>query len=161
MLSTPRLVLREAEPHDATLLAVYQSDPRYLEHYEDPADALSIVETSRRWAVEHPRVNYQLIVILNSCSSVIGCAGLRKAGHPSGEAAIGIELHPDQWGHGYGHEALSRLIEFGRNDLELEHIWAITRPTNQRACRLLHNLGFSPVSSVRQETRFRLSVAAA
>ena len=51
--------------------------------------------TVRRWANERPRVNYQLIVTLSAGGCVIGCAGLRQAGYPLGEAEVGIELDPD------------------------------------------------------------------
>lgn len=92
---------------------------------------------------------------------MIGCAGLRQAGHPPGEAEIGIELHPDHWGFGYALEALSRLVEFARDDLALTRLSALTTPTNRRAHRLLQRLGFSPVSPLHPEARFELGLAAA
>jgi [ribosomal protein S5]-alanine N-acetyltransferase len=111
-LITSRLILREAEHRDALALASYQRDPRYLEHYLESPDSQRIVELSRLWAAELPRLNYQLIITLGPATKVIGCAGLRQAGYPPGEAEVGIELDPEYWGAGYAREVLSALVEF-------------------------------------------------
>jgi len=157
ILATSRLVLREAQARDAPELAGHQRDCRYLEHYAEPPDAVHIVERARQWASERPRVNYQLIITLAVEGSVIGCGGLRQAGYPPGEAEIGIEVHPDYWGFGYAREALSRLIDFARDDLSLSQLSALTTPTNRRAHSLLQNMGFS---SRHRNGRFRLALAA-
>ena len=89
-------------------------------------------------------------------------AGVRiQAGHPPGEAEVGVELNPEYWGAGYAREVLSRLIEFARDDLELNQLSALTAPTNRRAHDLLRRLGFSAVPSPRHEGRFQLALAAA
>ena len=168
ILVTSRLTLREAASRDVAALSTYQRDRRYLAarasvgeraHYAEPLDAAGIVEQARRWATESPRLNYQFIVTLAAGGSVIGCAGLRQAGYPPGEAEVGIELHPDHWGSGYAREALSRLVDFARDDLTLTQISAFTAPTNRRAHNLLQRMGFSPASSLHHEIRFQLELA--
>jgi [ribosomal protein S5]-alanine N-acetyltransferase len=167
-LATSRLVLREAEPDDALALAAYQSDPRYREHYpESPGaqseilDAQRIVQLARLWATDLPRLNYQLIITLGPGGTVIGCAGLRQAGYPPGEAEVGIELDAEYWGAGYAREALVALVELARSQVGAQRLWALTAPTNVRAHRLVQGMGFSLAPPCAQEARFVLTLAAA
>ena len=160
-LPTSRLILREAEPRDALALAAYQSETRYLEHYPEPPDAERIVQLARRWATDSPRLNYQLIITLGRGGPVIGCAGLRQAGYPSGRAEVGIELDPDHWGVGHAREALSALIEFARGEVGVVQLFALTTPTNVRARRLFQSMGFVPATPRDQELRFQLTLATA
>jgi RimJ/RimL family protein N-acetyltransferase len=141
VLVTSRLTLREAEQNDAAALAAYQADPRYLEHYPAPPDAERIIQLACEWAAELPRLNYQLIVTLGTHGPAIGCVGLRQAG--------------------YAHEALSTLIGFAQHQLGIHQLWASTTLGNQRAHRLLRNLGFSPEPPVGAALRFGLRLAAA
>ena len=157
-LATSRLILREAEPSDAHALAAYQSDARYLEHYPEPTDADRIVQMARRWATDSPRLNYQFIITLGRGGPVIGCAGLRQAGYPSGGAEVGIELDPDHWGVGHAREALSALIEFARGEAGVVQLFALTTPTNVRAHRLVQSMGFLPAPPRDQEVCFQLSL---
>ena len=160
-LATSRLILREAEPDDAPALASYQSDPRYREHYPEIPDAQRIVQLARLWAIDSPRLNYQLIITLDPRGSIIGCAGLRQAGYPPREAEVGMELDPEYWGAGFAREALAALIEFARSKVGVRRLWALTTPTNVRAHRLVQGMGFSVAPSGAQEARFELTLAAA
>lgn len=157
-LATSRLILREAEPGDARALAAYQSDPRYLEHYPEPPDAEQIVQSARRHAAESPRLNHQFIVTLGKAGPVIGCAGVRQAGCPAGEAEVGIELDPDHWGAGHAREALSALIEFARGETDVTRLLASTTATNARAHRLVQSMGFVPAPPRDREVRFQLTL---
>src|SRR5262245_14851590 len=155
-------MLREARPSDASQLAAYQRDPRYLEHYsEPPVAAEEIVRLACQWATVSPRLNYQLIVSLGTDGRVLGSVGLRQAGYPAGEAELGVELNPLHWGGGFASEALSELIRFARRDLSLRRLWASTSPGNRRALRLLERLGFSPEPHSGPPARFKLTLTAA
>ncbi|MDH3592126.1 MAG: GNAT family N-acetyltransferase [Planctomycetota bacterium] len=156
-LTTARLVLRDPSPADAVALAAYQDDPRYLEHYPEPPDSDAIIATACRWAREAPRVNFQFIVTCDG--AVIGCAGVRRAGHAPGAADLGIELAPAQWGAGFAREALAALIEFARIELGVDRLLAETTATNTRAHRLMQRLGFRRVPTTGPEAPFELALA--
>lgn len=155
-LATDRLVLREIRSSDVGALAGYQRDPRYLEYYTRPPDTKQIVELAQSWATESPRINYQLIITLDRGERTIGCAGLRQADHPFGEAEVGIELCPDYWGHGYAREALSALRDFAQDTLALQQLYALTTPNNQRAHRLFESAGFSQTEQCKKRACFSL-----
>lgn len=160
-LETQRLLLRDAVESDVKALALYQSNPRYLEHYAEPPDAEAIVQQASAWASACPRVNFQLIVTLKDSQEVIGCAGLRQEGHAQGIAEIGIELGPDHWGSGYAREAIVGLLKFGKASLNLEQLVSVTSPTNIRAQYLLEHFGFSRTGDEGMQLVYEASIDAA
>ena len=123
---TARLLLRDPRPEDARALAAYQADPRYLEHYPERPDAEQIVRLACQWADESPRLNYQL----------------------------GVEIDPRHWGAGHGREALAGLIEFGRRELGVDRLQAVTESSNARVHRLLRGLGFTEQAKSGSQIRF-------
>ena len=145
-LSTCRLELRDAEDTDIPRLSAYQSDSRYLEHYEVKPDAGDIIAQAKSWALENPRLNYQLIVTRVEDSAVIGCAGIRTEGYAKSKGEIGIELNPDYWGEGYASEVVRKLIEFSKS-IGVSELYATTASTNKRAYRLLTGHGFSQTNA--------------
>ncbi len=143
-LRTRRLVLRDFLPSDAEAMAAYQSDPRYLEHYDHSAavtDAHALVELFRAWADESPRTKYQLAIVLED--RVIGTCGVRR---DDGEAEFGCELDPEYWNAGYAREASRAILEYGFTTLGLQRIVARTLVSNQRAIGLASSLGFREVA---------------
>ena len=160
-LATSRLILREVEIADARSLALYQRDARYLEHYSNAPTATEIVRLARTWALDRPRLNYQLSIATADADALIGCAGVRQAGHPPGEAEVGIELDPHYWGAGYAREALSALVALARDDLGLTELSALSARTNFRAHHLLRSLRFAESRPHGEDARFALSLAAA
>jgi [ribosomal protein S5]-alanine N-acetyltransferase len=146
-LRTERLVLREFLPSDAAQLAAYQSDPRYLEHYDHSAaitDAHALVELFRQWAEDSPRTKYQLAIVLDG--RVIGTCGVRRAAAGDDEAELGCELDPEYWNAGYAREAAQAMLDYGFRTLGLQRIVARTLASNDRAISLALSLGFREVA---------------
>ena len=154
MLTTKRLVLRDMRAEDASYLAAYQSNPAYLQHYDETANAVEIVQVAMDWALECPRANYQFAVALRSSDSVVGCAGLRQHGYRKGEAELGIEIDPRRWREGLAGEALAALIEFGASTLSLSCYWAVTTSSNESALALIEKFGFTFQARDRNSVRY-------
>lgn len=57
-------------------------------------------------------------------------------------AEIGYELHPDHWHRGYATEAVSRIVAYGFDQLELARIGAVVFRENQASQTVLTKLGF-------------------
>ena len=147
-LRTHRLVLRDFRPSDADRMASYQSDPRYLEHYDHTSavvtDARELVDLFCRWAEESPRTKYQLAITLDD--RVIGTCGIRRSAALDDDAEFGCELDPDYWHSGFAREAGTEMLRFGFAVLGLRRIHARTLPTNGRAIALAKSLGLRPIS---------------
>ncbi len=73
---------------------------------------------------------------------MIGCGGLREI-EPARSAEISVVIgERELWGQGYGQEAMTLLLRYGFQSLDLKNIWLIVRTDNSRGVRLFSRLGF-------------------
>jgi RimJ/RimL family protein N-acetyltransferase len=146
-IRTGRLLLREFTTEDAPAFIAYQAEPRYAE-FRGPAEsgpdhARALLGRFSTWASERPRRNYQLAVAdLLQPRELMGCCGLRGAGHGAGGAEFGLELAPVRWGHGYATEAARALLVFGFRELGLDEVRSVSVSANGRVTALAHRIGF-------------------
>jgi ribosomal-protein-alanine N-acetyltransferase len=148
---TKRFLLRDFVPEDALAFEAYHADPRSHEFYGDdqaePVNAKELLTLFSKWAVERPRLNYQLAIVLrDETQTLIGCCGLRSAVSEPGKAELGIEMAPAYWGrYGYAIEVMRALIEFGFGKLGLQEIYGGTVSANFRIARLVKSFGATAV----------------
>ena len=62
---------------------------------------------------------------------------------------LGFAYLPEFWRRGFGYEAASAVIAYGRATIGLERLLAITSPDNDGSIGLLGKLGFRYVRMVR------------
>ena len=78
----------------------------------------------------------------------IGVCGLyRREGIEDPD--IGFALLPDYCGKGYGYEAAAAVVDYAREDLELERLIAIVSPANATSIGLIEKLGLRYERDVR------------
>jgi [ribosomal protein S5]-alanine N-acetyltransferase len=149
---TRRFLLREFIDEDESAFLAYQSDSRYAEFHapqEVGTDhARELLHRFRQWAAEQPRRNYQLAVSdIRNPWALFGCCGLRREGHDSHQAGMGIELAPNYWGrYAYAIEIASALLQFGFEKLGLAEIRGVSVSANSRVSRLARRYGFIEVA---------------
>lgn len=100
---------------------------------------MALEEESMRWSIIGPR------------DQVIGSCGYnywQLQGAYRGE--IGCDLLPTYWGLGYMKEALSLVLDWGFERMELNRIEALCHPDNNRMVRLVNSLGFQKEGVLRQ-----------
>ena len=71
-----------------------------------------------------PRTRFELAVTLRAGGSLIGSVRIAVIDPGRRQADIGYALHPDFWSRGYGTEAALAIVQFGFDDLGMDHIWA-------------------------------------
>lgn len=146
-LATKRFLLRDFTDADTSAFEAYHSDPRSKEFYgpeeTKPEHTRELISIFKAWAIEQPRLNYQLAIIQRSGSrNLVGCCGLRRANAELGAAELGIELAPEYWGrHAYATEVMRALVEFGFDTLGLRVIFGGTVSANSRIGRLANAFG--------------------
>jgi RimJ/RimL family protein N-acetyltransferase len=151
-IQTSRFLLRDFLPSDAPAFLAFHADPRYSRFYNPdeatPQHAKQLLATFHAWASQQPRLNYQLAVVQRREPEVlVGCAGLRCAGFPDGQAEVGLELAPDYWGrHAYAVEIGRVLLDFGFRELGLRSITGSTVSANTRIARLAEWFGAESVA---------------
>ncbi|MET0275019.1 MAG: GNAT family N-acetyltransferase [Phenylobacterium sp.] len=133
---TPRLRLRRACEDDAEALFDIFSRPAAMRYWSTPPHE-DIAQT-REWLAgmiaSPPEVSCDYIVERDG--RVIGKAGFFRL------PEIGYILHPDQWGRGLAHEALSAVIARVFEAFPIPAVEADVDPRNAASLKLLAKLGF-------------------
>ncbi len=144
-VETERLRLRELTRKDAGQVFACFSKEQVIRYYGQEAmrnleEAEALIDffarsfqegRGMRWGIER-----------KGTSGIIGTIGLNALVRKHKRAEIGYELHPDYWGKGYASEAVSAVLAYGFQDLELTRIGAVVYLENESSNRLLRNHGF-------------------
>lgn len=150
---TKRFLLRDFIKKDEPSFLAYHANPRYAEFCAPeevtPSYTHELLRLFEQWAVERPRLNYQLAIVdRRNSQELIGCGGLRREGYDSHTGELGIELAPQFWGrYAYAIEVANALIEFGFRELGLKEIRGVSVSANLRIARLAHRYGFVAVGT--------------
>lgn len=80
--------------------------------------------------------------ILRDGSQIIGTCGFNRIDYPNNRAEIGGELAVDFWGKHIALEAVTAIISFGFEEMNLHAVEALVSPENRGAIYLLESLGF-------------------
>ena len=152
-IETERLILREFQDGDWPAVLAYWNDPRYQRYNPDLPDREGFVRDLVAMFVasqtEGPRRKWQLAIVNKLDDRLIGNCGIRVNNLELGEANIGYELDPRDWGNGYATEAATAIVRFGFEELDLHRIWAECVADNSGSARVLQKLG------MRREAHFR------
>lgn len=151
-LHTDRLLLRPLRETDVEALFAIFSDARVMRYWSTPAwtsrepanemIAADLAQTSR----DHLRLGIELSengILLGTCSLFSINSVCRRA-------EVGYGLGSFAWGHGYMHEALQALLDFGFGELDLNRIEADIDPRNGASARTLERLGFTREGYLRE-----------
>ena len=151
-LHTARLALRPLRETDAEALFAIFSDERVMRYWSTPAwtsrepardmIAADLAQTTR----DHLRLGIELAengILLGTCS-------LFSINYTCRRAEVGYGLGSFAWGHGYMHEALRTLLDFGFGELDLNRIEADIDPRNSASARTLERLGFTREGYLRE-----------
>ncbi len=144
-LSTERLLLRPLESADAQALFAVFSDTKVMRYWSGVAwDSIDKAdETIARYSkalAENESLG--LGIVDSQTDELIGTCSLFHLDEQSRRAEIGYGIASASWGKGYMHEALTALINYGFDALNLHRMEADTDPRNMASRRCLERLGF-------------------
>ena len=145
LLHTSRLLLRPLSPDDAGAIYAYRSDAQMNKYQGWIPESLDEVQTfiSRNTAeFNSPDSWYQLVIVLQSSSEVIGDVGVHFLSEGSRQVELGCTLNRKFQGNGYATEALAGLITHLFNDLNKHRITASVDPRNHSSMKLMERLKF-------------------
>lgn len=143
---TARLRIRELTSGDAELILDLVNQPSFLANIGDKGvrnldDAKAFI-LDGQWAA-HRGLGYgQFLVELKESDQPIGIFGIlyREALEVSD---VGGAFLPEHCGQGYGFEAATAVMEYGRSVLGVEKIVGLTSQENLPSIKLLEKLGMS------------------
>lgn len=123
--------------------------------YMFPSPAEDIEET-RSFIVESKRSmqagnNLQFAILSKKKGEFIGCCGLHGEGKVR-TPELGIWLKKSAWGSGYGREAIQTLVNWSRNNIDLDYfIYPVDRK-NIASSKIPESLGGEIVGELKVET---------
>ncbi|WP_394126368.1 GNAT family N-acetyltransferase [Vibrio hepatarius] len=143
ILSTERFLLRDFTKADAAHYVNQCQDPKYQRFYSDEdcseEKSLYLAELFRQQALETPRTQYHLAIVDKATGQYIGIAALRVEADK--QASIGCGLVRGYQGKKASEEAMSALLSYGFNHLDIHRAYAETLSKNKAAIRLCQRLG--------------------
>lgn len=156
IIAGERVFLRPLEAPDAELYRRWRADaaPMALAGWPDPAPmSLAQVEARiERLAKEQGDDIYDFLICLLADERPIGEVMLMDIDRRNGSAEVGIFIgEAEEWGKGYGTDAINALVGFGFGELRLERIWLEVWTENGRARRAYEKAGFVYEATLRND----------
>lgn len=151
-----RVFLRPFEPTDAELYRRWRADaePMALAGWT-PRAPLSLAQSAARMdriATDQGKDYYTFVICLLADERPIGEVLLADFDRRNGSALLGIFIgEVDEWGKGYGTDAVTAIVGFGFAELRLERIWLNVWTENPRALRSYEKAGFVLEATLRND----------
>jgi RimJ/RimL family protein N-acetyltransferase len=147
LLNAERLVLRNFKDSDLESFLSYRNDPEAAKYqgWDIPYTREQGEKLIKDMKDMHaPKQGHwlQLVVELKDAGEMIGDLGCFIRSDDARQAAIGFTIAPAHWRKGYAAEAVSCLLEFLFDDLDLHRVAADCDVENTSSWRMLEKLGF-------------------
>ena len=146
ILETERLVIRELDAaRDAEFVFELLNTPKFIKYIGDRG--VRSVEQARDFIENRYRRSYQdhgfglYAVDVKADSIQVGICGFVKR-DTLPEPDLGFAFLPQFEGRGFGFESADAVLRYGRIDLGITTVLAITSPDNEISGKLLEKLGF-------------------
>lgn len=116
-----------------------------MKHREEAGEHMQIGHDNFR---AHRAFNWGVADL--SSDKLIGTSTLFNFHLESRRAEIGYALHRDRWGKGYMQEALTALLNYAFDEMNLYRVEADVDPRNAGSIRTVERLGFTQEGYLRQ-----------
>jgi Acetyltransferases, including N-acetylases of ribosomal proteins len=153
-LETERLLLREMVPSDAPdVFAIYGDRVAMRWFGSDPLasleEAQKLIETFAGWR-RLPNPGTRWGIQRKADLRFLGSCGLFKWNRSWKSCVIGYELASFAQGEGFMFDALSAILDWGFENMELNRVEAQVHPENRASTKVLFKLGFVQEGCMRE-----------
>jgi diamine N-acetyltransferase len=148
-----KVYLRPPERDDVPLFVGWFSDADVLRHLMMRAPMSVAMEEAwfERMLTAEGKTDYHFVICLLTDGRPIGTVGLNDIHERSGHAEFGIAIgEKEEWGKGYGTDALNAICDFGFGELRLERIELHVYAENERGRRAYVKAGFVHEGTLRR-----------
>lgn len=144
IVETERLVIRKLSTDDAEFIVELLNQPSFLRYIGDKAvrssdDAVRYIQTGPLASYERFGFGLYLVELKETGESIGMCGLLKRDTLP--DVDIGFAFLSSYWSRGYALESATAVMKYGREELGLRRIVAITSPDNDASIRLLEKIG--------------------
>lgn len=141
---TKRLLLRKLSKNDAQQVFNIRSNPIVEKHLSRPlADTIEDAYEHIEKIKQLERKGECIYWVISCNDQYLGSVTLWNFNDEKTEADIGYELFPIHQGYGYVTEAVTSIIEYATQHLQLQKIIAVTIEKNTKSIRLLEKFNFN------------------
>lgn len=145
VVETERLVIREIVESDAAFILELLNTSSFIKYIGDRGvrtlgDANHYIETRYRQSYRDNGYGLYAVELKPDRKSIGMCGFVCRDMLPGPD--IGFAFLPEYEGKGYGYESAAAIMEFGRDALGFDQVFAITSVYNENSGRLLIKLGF-------------------
>ncbi len=157
VLTTERLLLRAITKEDVKDIFAMRSDKSVMKYIGRPLaktldDAEKLIEMIQGIVTENKGINYGITI--KGSDRIIGTVGFWNMSKPDGRAEIGYMLHGDFHQKGIMPEALTAVLKYGFEKMNLHSVEARVHPENSPSIRVLLKKGFKKEAHFRQNYFF-------
>lgn len=154
ILETERLSLREINLQDVDDLFEMDADPQvhlYIENnpVQTREQIVEVVKMLQHQYAENGIARWA--VVDKQTGECVGWSGLKLFRTPlNGHVnfyELGYRFKTKHWGKGYATETSRAIIDYGFDQLNLDVLYAITHPENEKSIHVLNKLGFQFVET--------------
>ncbi|WP_404406977.1 GNAT family N-acetyltransferase [Jeotgalibacillus malaysiensis] len=144
MFSTDRITLRKVTEEDTEIYHKWRNNPEVMKSTSPVMDQYSKSETAAFIQMILGANDAKSYMIeLKETGSPIGIISLIHIDYKNRNAECVIDLgEADQWGKGFGKEAMQLLLSYAFEELNLHKVYLRVFSFNERAVRLYEKLGF-------------------
>ena len=151
-LHSARLTLRPFTPADTDAIFAVMSKSRVMRYWDSPAwkeraQAERFIANAARGEQEGTDVR----LAIERDGVLIGQCGFFRWNPTFRSAAIGYCLDDSAWGQGFGTEAVSAVLGWAFETLDLNRVQAELDTRNPASARLLEKLGFVREGTLRED----------
>lgn len=145
ILKTERLILRQLKLEDENELFVLRSDEEILKYIDSPRaktkkDVRDFIVKINHGVIQNEWIYWA--ISLKGSPQLIGTICLWNISWEKSTAETGFVLLPEFQGKGIMQEALTAVIEYGFQHMQLNAIEAYTHPNNINSIKLLERNNF-------------------
>ncbi len=145
LLKTNRLTLRDIRVSDAAEIFAMRANGRVnqfiaRDNMNNPEDSIQLAKKTILAYQNKQAIGWA--GILRNNNKIIGTCGFNQIDFHNLRAEIGGELSTDYWGKNVALEAVTAIIKFGIDIMNLHSIEAKVSPQNRGAILLLEKIGF-------------------
>lgn len=145
--TTERLVLRQVQFDDCTVLAEVLSDPEVMEYslkgVHSSSQILKYITDTKQMYEQN---GFGQWVITTTAGEFVGICGLNKHVVDDNEIIhVMYRLSVAQQGNGYATEAVECVIRHAEKGLSIKQVYALIEPSNTNSAKVAHRTGFEYV----------------
>ena len=158
MLRTERLLLRQITEADGPALFDIFSDDEVTAHYA--WDTFTSIEQGDELAEQtarayRERVSLRWGLVPHGAERIVGTCGYTRWSRDNRFAILGYDLARPYWRGGLMTEAVTEVLRFGFEQMDLNRVEALVMAGNVASITLLSRLGFSHEGELRRRALHR------